>query len=120
MNSFLSTVMVIDSAVCRYKFQAVPDIFTNHEAGVYTTTLPGLGLIEQEFASNSAQATGEEDLRNKKPWERLNSHIEQLDSESPETTSYKVLFIVRHGFGYHNEYMAKVGHEAWNVHDLIS
>jgi len=107
--------MVSDGTTRCYKFEAVNGIFLDLEAGVYTTTQPSLGLIDQVYSNDDSEDQPGKSLSEPKPWQRLKTYIEHLNTQAPKTVSFKILYLVRHGFGYHNEYMAKVGHDAWNV-----
>ena len=112
----LSLIMAVDKAACHFSFKAVPGIFADLQAGVYSTTAPSLDLVDQIYQSDEISSSAP----SKKPWQRLQSYVHYLNAQSPATTSYKVLYIVRHGFGYHNEFMAKVGNEAWKVREIRS
>ncbi|ORY64294.1 phosphoglycerate mutase family protein [Pseudomassariella vexata] len=48
-----------------------------------------------------------------RPWQRLEAHIRNLNASVGET--YKVLFVTRHGQGFHNIMEAKVGTLAWET-----
>jgi len=112
------TAMAATDQVCRYKFTAVPGIFTDHAARFREdntfkgTTLPLLGLIDRDYGTTVSDPAGEKET---KPWERLRAYVQHLNRDSPGGTSYKVLFLTRHGFGFHNEAEAKFGTRAWNV-----
>jgi hypothetical protein len=100
--------MSTPSTLCLYKLEAVPNIFTSLHPNVYTTTLPSLGLIDRLYGVESVDGQ-------QVPWDRLQTYVEYLNSQSPDKTVYKVLYIVRHGYGYHNDVMARVGSDAWKV-----
>lgn len=111
----LAIFMASEVAQCRYKFNAVPGVFADLEAGVYTTTQLGLGLIDRTYPGRTERVNTDPPQDDLKPWQHFKTYVDALNAESPETITYKVLYIVRHGFGYHNEFMAKVGNEAWKV-----
>ncbi|KAE8150930.1 histidine phosphatase superfamily [Aspergillus avenaceus] len=100
-----------------YKFENLPQYFINYSEfakqnpGSQATTPPNLGLIDQEYSKSDNQ---ELDKTSKRPWERFANHINQLNIQSPENVSYKVLYLTRHGFGVHNHYHKTVGSDAWN------
>ncbi|KAH7359245.1 histidine phosphatase superfamily [Plectosphaerella cucumerina] len=98
-------------AVCNLRFRLVPGFFTNlteraqQDPTAKLTTLPSLGLLDKSaWPDNVAEATSNE---GKASWELLADHVAHLNSESPGSTKYKVLFITRHGQGYHNTFEAK-------------
>lgn len=49
-------------------------------------------------------------------WTHFRKKISELNNAAPEGTSYKVLFLGRHGEGYHNVALAHYGREAWDDH----
>ncbi|KAK7688196.1 hypothetical protein QCA50_008566 [Cerrena zonata] len=46
-------------------------------------------------------------------WKQFRFKIDNLNSLAPLGTKYKVLFLGRHGEGYHNAGLRKYGHEEW-------
>jgi broad specificity phosphatase PhoE len=97
------------------KFTAVPNVFIDlsahavADASFKATTLPLLGLLDREYGDASI------DNETLKPWVRLAQYLSNLNLNASEGTAYKVIFLTRHGFGYHNACMSRVGEEAWNV-----
>ncbi|GAA5850180.1 hypothetical protein JCM8547_001032 [Rhodosporidiobolus lusitaniae] len=47
-------------------------------------------------------------------WKRFKRDIKRLNEDGEERTSVKVLFLARHGQGYHNVAESKYGTPAWN------
>lgn len=47
-------------------------------------------------------------------WAKFITHIQQVNQDADSFTSYKVLFLGRHGEGYHNVAEAKYGSKAWD------
>jgi hypothetical protein len=109
---------------CHWAFSGRPDVTFNYAAeferdSTYkATTLPGLGLIETFDGLDGFAASIDTKETNRRPWDRFKSYVHYLNQESPDTTSYKVLYITRHGLGYHNAFKAQVGSDAWNVSAL--
>ena len=50
-----------------------------------------------------------------KSWEKLTDEITQLNTSAPPGTTYRLLFLGRHGEGWHNVAEARFGTEAWDV-----
>jgi len=77
------------------------------------TTLPNLGLVE-----NLDEIEGFDSIEHlkadAKPWDRVRAWIEHKNKQTDDT-QYKVLYLTRHGLGFHNAYESQVGHDAWNV-----
>ena len=51
----------------------------------------------------------------KTQWQRFANQIFRLNLESPSNIQYKLLFLGRHGEGYHNAAQTYYGTPAWNV-----
>jgi broad specificity phosphatase PhoE len=54
------------------------------------------------------------DASNLTQWQKFALQVEALNAESPLDTVYKVLFLGRHGQGYHNAAESFYGTPAWN------
>jgi hypothetical protein len=98
----------------RFKFQEVPGHFVDYgelaqnSADGKVTTQPNFGLQDESSYSGESITDGT-------PWENFTAYVTKLNNESPENITYKVLFLSRHGMGYHNVFEAKVGTKAWDV-----
>ncbi len=105
---------------CHFKFSAVPGFFINfteladQDPSFRVTTLPGLGLIDRRHETVEDD-TPDDSRKDVKPWEAFKGHVYYLNRQNPASTVYKVLYITRHGFGYHNYFESNVGTEAWDV-----
>ena len=53
-------------------------------------------------------------------WERFEKYVDSLNSKCGKDTQYKVLFMGRHGQGYHNAAESYFGTPAWNVSLIFS
>ena len=106
------------SSKTHFKFEAIDGLFFDYaqqakeNPGVIATTLPSLGLLDTAL---KLAITGEAALTSKKPWQALRAYVDQLNKQSPDSTSYKVLYLTRHGEGFHNAAHARFGTEAWDV-----
>ncbi|KAI5866129.1 phosphoglycerate mutase-like protein [Durotheca rogersii] len=70
------------------------------------------GLIERPYLTdNEFDPKGE-----KTQWERFAYYVNTLNLESDKNTQYKVLFMARHGEGYHNAAESYYGTPAWNCY----
>lgn len=113
--------MASKDALCSFKFQAVPNFFVDYTEMVRqspsfrATTLPGLGLTEQNYDTDGTAKANHSPGNDKKHWERFRDYIEYLNGQTPASTMYKVLYITRHGLGYHNVFESEVGRDMWNV-----
>lgn len=112
--------MAAGDAVCRWKFETINGYFldlsqkSQHDPSFRATSSRRLGLIERTYDIDRAGIEAEE-KDNEKLWKRFSDYVMHLNWQSPDSTAYKVLYITRHGQGYHNTFEAEVGHDAWNV-----
>ncbi|KAF7543063.1 hypothetical protein G7046_g10066 [Stylonectria norvegica] len=114
--NFCSWKLTTPNMTAKWTFQAQPDIFIElaDQEHLYPngkiTTQPHLGLIpKQPYASDDAAATDQRD------WVRLAAYVRSLNGSAPQGVAYKVLYLTRHGLGYHNKLHVDVGSEAWEV-----
>lgn len=82
-----------------WKFEVVPGFFrqSDPETDLYT-----FDYINEDFGL-------------KKPlWQHLIDEVTELNKNSPPTEQYKVLFLARHGQGWHNHAIHMYGQKDWN------
>lgn len=48
-------------------------------------------------------------------WQSFSAHVKRLNEEAAAGVAYKVIFMTRHGQGFHNVMESKVGTESWEV-----
>jgi hypothetical protein len=66
------------------------------------------GLINRSYSTDAASAETEQ-------WKRFERHVRHVQSQAEPGESFKVLFLGRHGQGWHNVAEAKYGTKAWDV-----
>jgi broad specificity phosphatase PhoE len=69
------------------------------------------GLIDREYSTETSPTT---QLR--QHWTQFSEHIRALNSDTAPGESYKVLFLGRHGQGWHNVAESKYGTKAWDCY----
>ncbi|KAI1401923.1 phosphoglycerate mutase-like protein [Hypoxylon fuscum] len=104
------------TAAKNFTYEAVPGFFRHDEEltgpQFRATTQPALGLINRTYETDAVF-----DLEGKKtPWERFVYFLEHLNQQGRGKVLYKLVFLIRHGEGYHNVKEAEVGREAWDSH----
>lgn len=67
-----------------------------------------------EGEDHEAEETAE-DTTEKTQWQRFESQVRALNSEADASIRYKVLYLGRHGEGFHNVAQSWYGDEAWDV-----
>lgn len=102
------------SAPQSYFLPSLPD--TNPVTFDPTTT--NFGLIHQSYDSDSSlQAKHDEDASpHSTDWQRFEKHLESLNSNAPPNASYHILYLARHGQGYHNLAESYYGSQAWDCY----
>ncbi|KAH8596523.1 phosphoglycerate mutase [Bisporella sp. PMI_857] len=76
----------------------------------YTTNK--FGLIDQVYDTDAAYDPKGE----KTQWQRFDHKVWRLNRESGRLVQYKILFLARHGEGYHNVAESFYGTPAWNCY----
>ncbi|OBT64689.1 hypothetical protein VE03_05841 [Pseudogymnoascus sp. 23342-1-I1] len=111
----LSVLATVD-ATSYLKYSTVPgyflqDIETTATDGFdYTAT--NFGLIDQSYDSDASfDPTG-----TKTQWERFENEVSVLNADSTADERYAVLYLGRHGEGYHNVAESSYGTPAWNCY----
>ncbi|CAM1510372.1 Fc.00g007070.m01.CDS01 [Cosmosporella sp. VM-42] len=97
----------------KWTFRAEPGVFIELAdlEGQYplgkVVTQPNLGLIPRAYPSDTSNSPDQRD------WVRLAVYVKSLNDSSPENVKYKVLYLTRHGLGYHNKKHVEVGTVEW-------
>ncbi|CAF9923862.1 MAG: hypothetical protein HETSPECPRED_005442 [Heterodermia speciosa] len=97
------------STVTGYFLQDDPS--TNATSFNFTTT--NFGLIDRAYASDPQGYT------HLTQWQRFRREVSQLNRVAPRGVEYKVLYMGRHGDGFHNDAQAYYGTPAWNCYYSI-
>ncbi|KAF1987448.1 phosphoglycerate mutase family protein [Aulographum hederae CBS 113979] len=85
------------------------DPTTNASTFDYTTT--NLGLINRTYPTDSPRSK-----RKLTQWEKFEDYVTYLNRHSARNVEYKVLYMGRHGEGYHNVAEAFYGTPAWDCY----
>ncbi|KKP04292.1 phosphoglycerate mutase [Trichoderma harzianum] len=95
------------------KYSALPGYFEHDEQPegpqFRATTLPGFGLLNRRY--NTDGDTGYEQTQ----WERFMHFLKHLNKEANGQARYKLIFVIRHGQGFHNIKEAQVGRAEWEA-----
>ncbi|KAF2440712.1 phosphoglycerate mutase-like protein [Karstenula rhodostoma CBS 690.94] len=81
------------------------------EASSFNFTAENFGLIERKYPSDWTYW-----LQKPTSWQRLNRYIESLNLKAKHNERYTLLFLGRHGEGYHNAAETYFGTPAWNCY----
>lgn len=121
VSLIMSVATVFDQATCRFQFQAFTGVFVDfagqaqRQTGFQATTLPRLGLVDDFSREDGLPLSILAPRFDSKPWDRFQAYVANLNEQDPGRMNYKVLYITRHGLGFHNAFMSTVSRHAWNV-----
>ncbi|BDD60119.1 hypothetical protein MPDQ_001948 [Monascus purpureus] len=103
----------------RFTFTTVPGYFLpdleETDPGKFDYDSTNFGLIDRTYPSD--KDFDPITLPQTTQWERFEHHVRKLNADakvSSPPVSYKVLFLARHGEGYHNVAERYYGREAWD------
>lgn len=86
------------------------DLHTEPKGFDYSTT--NFGLKDRKYNTDSDF----DPKREKTQWQRFERQVDQLNHDGGSKTQYKLLFMGRHGEGYHNVAEAFYGTKAWDCY----
>ncbi|KAJ5950998.1 uncharacterized protein N7479_009411 [Penicillium vulpinum] len=98
------------------KYTAVPGYFLQDEAATDPTTFD---YTAENFGLISRSYSGDKDHKRHKSltqWERFYNEVTKLNDGSKKDVEYKVMFLGRHGEGWHNAAETYYGTPAWNCY----
>ncbi|KAK8003025.1 phosphoglycerate mutase [Apiospora arundinis] len=76
----------------------------------YITT--NYGLINREYSTDSSFDPESKMTQ----WQRFEHYVEALNRDAGKNTQYKILYMMRHGEGFHNAAESYYGTPAWNCY----
>lgn len=97
-------------------YTTVTGYFLQDEASTNASTFnfisTNFGLINRTYATDASY-----DPKGKKTqWERFANQVFRLNRDAPHGVQYKLLYMGRHGEGYHNAAESYYGTPAWNCY----
>ena len=104
-----SDITINYTTVTGYFLQDEPT--TNASSFNFATT--NFGLINQTYSPDAKNDT------KKSQWQLFTAEVSRLQRQAPKNVHYKVLFMGRHGEGYHNAAESYFGTPAWNCYYSI-
>ncbi|CZT23765.1 related to GPI anchored protein [Ramularia collo-cygni] len=105
-NASCSAGYINYTTITGYFLQDEPT--TNASTFDYTTT--SFGLINRTYPATEGLNT------NLTQWQSFEKQVESLNADAPLNTVYKVMFMGRHGQGYHNAAETYYGTPGWNCY----
>ncbi|ETN41469.1 uncharacterized protein HMPREF1541_03405 [Cyphellophora europaea CBS 101466] len=100
-----------------FRLQAVPDYFvqsdptTNDSSFSFLTS--NFGLVSRSYSSDPSYPSDKPDPTQ---WELFFHHLDTLNADAPPSTTYRLLFLGRHGQGYHNVAESFYGTVQWDCY----
>lgn len=97
-------------------YTAIPGFFLQDDpstnASTFSYTSTNFGLIPRTYSTDPTF-----DPRGRKAqWQRFGHYVSHLNALAPPSTQYKLLYLGRHGEGYHNTAEAFYGTPLWNCY----
>ncbi|KAK4199173.1 histidine phosphatase superfamily [Triangularia verruculosa] len=102
----------LETMAPKFQFTAVPGYFKMEPRGsnLEVSTMPGMGLINQSYPTDHVYDPNGSKL----PWERFVDLLADMNQRDQGRAVYKLIYVTRHGQGFHNAKEAKVGSAEWN------
>ncbi|KAJ5329445.1 hypothetical protein N7452_009835 [Penicillium brevicompactum] len=98
------------------EYSAVTGYFLQDEdstdASTFDYTAENFGLINRTYPADKHIKKHQSFTQ----WERFYRQVSQLNEDAPKNVEYKVLFLGRHGEGWHNAAETYYGTPAWNCY----
>lgn len=95
-------------------YTTVPGYFLQDDPSTNATTFNftavNFGLINRTYPADAEC----DNLKNKTQWQRFAAQVSLLQRQAPSNVQYKLLYMGRHGEGYHNAAQDFYGTPAWN------
>jgi len=111
-TSFADSFKTINAFI---NYTTITGYFLQDEPSTNSTTFnfmtTNFGLINRTYTSNATLK--HHDLTQ---WQRFKHQVHQLNQDAPHNVQYKLLYMGRHGDGYHNDAQAFYGTPAWNCY----
>ncbi|CAI7588446.1 unnamed protein product [Penicillium glandicola] len=85
---------------------------TSTDASTFDYTAENFGLINRTYPADKDHKKHESLTQ----WERFYNQVTKLNEQSSKNVEYKVLFLGRHGEGWHNAAETYYGTPAWNCY----
>ena len=116
LYGLLAAASLVDAASQKkqIKYEVVTGVFQQDDAATDPSTFDfiksNFGLINRTYPSDPKTP----DSKYATQWQRLNKYVKYLNKE--KKTRYSLLFLGRHGEGYHNAAESYFGTPAWNCY----
>jgi len=98
-----------------YNYTTINGYFLQDEPGTNATSFnfmtTNFGLLNRTYPSDQTLH-----IHNSTQWQRFQHQLAKLNHEAPRDTQYKLLYMGRHGEGYHNAAESYYGTPAWNCY----
>ncbi|OAK94499.1 phosphoglycerate mutase-like protein [Phaeosphaeriaceae sp. SRC1lsM3a] len=122
LSSFLPGFLALVSTAAAHtapkhlNFTVVNDVFVQSQNSTSPTDFDfigtNFGLINRTYPSDSTCPTDAKQTQ----WQRLAHYIDTLNKKASKSDRYVLLFLARHGEGFHNAAETYFGTPAWNCY----
>jgi broad specificity phosphatase PhoE len=122
LASSLLSVLLLASPISAYSpskqisYSVIPGIFQQDDPSTnpsgFDFIATNFGLINRTYPSDASCPSDAKQTQ----WQRLAHYISTLNKKSPHNERYTLLFLGRHGEGFHNAAESYFGTPAWNCY----
>jgi hypothetical protein len=114
LTSWAVALSVLGSAQAYINYTIVAGYFLQDDpatnASTFTFTTTNFGLINRTYPADASCSSAGSETQ----WQRFAAQVAALNAVAPANTEYKVLYMGRHGEGYHNAAESYYGTPGWN------
>ncbi|KAL6239839.1 hypothetical protein BDW75DRAFT_197520 [Aspergillus navahoensis] len=117
--STLTTTLALSAASASAKFinyTTVPGYFIQDDPSTDPSTFDytshNFGLLNRTYDADARSSK----IQNLTQWQRFHAQLHYLNAQAPAHVQYKLLFLGRHGEGWHNAAEDYFGTPAWNCY----
>jgi len=105
-----------DSAASHLRYSSIKDFFLQADPATDPTGFDyvssNMGLIERSYPTDDSF----DPHRQKSQWQRFEFYVKHLNANNPKGTSTKLLYLARHGQGFHNVAESFYGTHDWDCY----
>ncbi|KAL4905897.1 hypothetical protein BDW74DRAFT_152249 [Aspergillus multicolor] len=117
LSTLTTSLALSASASAKFiNYTTVAGYFTQDDPSTDPSTFDytshNFGLLDRPYESDSLHPSN----KNLTQWQRFHAHLQYLNAQAPSHVQYKLLFLGRHGEGWHNAAEDYYGTPAWNCY----
>lgn len=115
LYTYISVVQSLKVQTTHINYTTVTGYFIQDDPSTNATSFnfmtTNFGLLNRSYPSDQTLH-----VHNPTQWQSFQHQVTQLNQQAPRGTRYKLLYLGRHGDGFHNDAQAYYGTPAWNCY----